>query len=74
MLEKETFAQVFPVISEEWNSFLGAVADILDSLDDIQVLQESGRLTRSEILNAVDDYRLRAILEVRVFILNTQTR
>lgn len=74
MLEKKTFAQVFPVISEEWNSFLGAVADILDSLDDIQVLQESGRLTRSEILNAVDDYRLRAILEVRVFILNTQTR
>ncbi|XP_076621794.1 peripheral plasma membrane protein CASK isoform X2 [Colletes latitarsis] len=42
----------------------GAVAEILDSLDDIEVLQESGRLTRSEILNAVDDYRLRAILEL----------
>ncbi|XP_053973986.1 peripheral plasma membrane protein CASK isoform X7 [Hylaeus anthracinus] len=42
----------------------GAVADILDSLDDIEVLQESGRLTRSEILNAVDDYRLRATLEL----------
>ncbi|KAK1134573.1 hypothetical protein K0M31_007355 [Melipona bicolor] len=42
----------------------GAVAEILDSLDDIEVLQESGRLTRAEILNAVDDYRLRAILEL----------
>ncbi|KOX70502.1 Peripheral plasma membrane protein CASK [Melipona quadrifasciata] len=45
----------------------GAVAEILDSLDDIQVLQESGRLTRAEILNAVDDYRLRAILEIFYF-------
>ncbi|KAF7414762.1 hypothetical protein HZH68_003251 [Vespula germanica] len=43
----------------------GAVAEILDSLDDIEVLQESGRLTRGEILNAVEDYRLRAILESR---------
>ncbi|XP_026298769.1 peripheral plasma membrane protein CASK isoform X7 [Apis mellifera] len=42
----------------------GAVAEIIDSLDDIEVLQESGRLTRAEILNAVDDYRLRAILEL----------
>ncbi|XP_076238416.1 peripheral plasma membrane protein CASK isoform X4 [Calliopsis andreniformis] len=42
----------------------GAVSGILDSLDDIEVLQESGRLTRSEILSAVDDYRLRAILEL----------
>ncbi|XP_043663398.1 peripheral plasma membrane protein CASK isoform X6 [Vespula pensylvanica] len=42
----------------------GAVAEILDSLDDIEVLQESGRLTRGEILNAVEDYRLRAILEL----------
>lgn len=40
------------------------MTEILDSLDDIEVLQESGRLTRAEILNAVDDYRLRAILEV----------
>ncbi|KAK9304157.1 hypothetical protein QLX08_004421 [Tetragonisca angustula] len=42
----------------------GAVVEILDSLDDIEVLQESGRLTRAEILNAVDDYRLRAVLEL----------
>lgn len=42
----------------------GAVAEILDSLDDIEILQESGRLTRGEILSAVDDYRLRLILEV----------
>ncbi|XP_017881326.1 peripheral plasma membrane protein CASK-like [Ceratina calcarata] len=42
----------------------GAVQEILDSLDDIEVLQESGRLTRSEILNAVEDYRLRALLEL----------
>ncbi|XP_061935481.1 peripheral plasma membrane protein CASK isoform X11 [Apis cerana] len=42
----------------------GALAEIIDSLDDIEVLQESGRLTRAEILNAVDDYRLRAILEL----------
>ncbi|CAK9813325.1 Peripheral plasma membrane protein CASK [Anthophora plagiata] len=42
----------------------GAVAEILDSLDDIEILQESGRLTRNEILNAVDDYRLRAVLEL----------
>ncbi|XP_043527694.1 peripheral plasma membrane protein CASK-like isoform X2 [Frieseomelitta varia] len=42
----------------------GVVAEILDSLDDIEVLQESGRLTRAEILNAVDDYRLRAVLEL----------
>ncbi|CAD1480323.1 unnamed protein product, partial [Heterotrigona itama] len=46
----------------------GAIAEILDSLDDIEVLQESGRLTRAEILNAVDDYRLRAILESFYFI------
>ncbi|XP_031787804.1 peripheral plasma membrane protein CASK isoform X1 [Nasonia vitripennis] len=42
----------------------GAVAEILDSLDDIEVLQESGRLSRSEILAAVDDKRLRALLEI----------
>ena len=44
--------------------FAGAVAEILDSLDDIEVLQESGRLIRSEILAAVDDKRLRNLLEV----------
>jgi calcium/calmodulin-dependent serine protein kinase len=44
---------------------IAAVAEILDSLDDIEVLQESGRLSRSEILAAVDDKRLRALLEVR---------
>lgn len=46
-------------------SFAGAVTEILDSLDDIEVLQESGRLSRAEILAAVDDKRLRALLEVR---------
>ncbi|KAJ8682140.1 hypothetical protein QAD02_017932 [Eretmocerus hayati] len=42
----------------------GAISEILNSLDDIEVLQESGRLSRSEILAAVDDKRLRAILEI----------
>lgn len=42
----------------------GAVAEILDSLDDIEILEESDRLLRAEVLNAVDDHRLRAILEV----------
>lgn len=41
-----------------------AVAQILDSLDDIEILQESSRLTPLEILSAVDDYWLRRILEV----------
>ncbi|XP_034934389.1 peripheral plasma membrane protein CASK isoform X2 [Chelonus insularis] len=40
------------------------VAEILDSLDDIEILQESGRLTREEILEAVDDRWLRAMLEL----------
>ncbi|XP_076682377.1 peripheral plasma membrane protein CASK isoform X7 [Andrena cerasifolii] len=51
-------------IGDDEITITGAVAEILDSLDDIQVLQESGRLTRNEILSAVDDYRLRAILEL----------
>nr|XP_034184049.1 peripheral plasma membrane protein CASK isoform X7 [Osmia lignaria] len=51
-------------IGDDEVTITGAVAEILDSLDDIEVLQESGRLTRVEILNAVDDYRLRAILEL----------
>ncbi|KAL6422397.1 hypothetical protein ACFW04_010616 [Cataglyphis niger] len=42
----------------------GAVAEILDSLDDIEILEESDRLTRTEVLQAVDDHRLRAILEL----------
>ncbi|XP_058791151.1 peripheral plasma membrane protein CASK isoform X3 [Phymastichus coffea] len=42
----------------------GAIAEILDSLDDIEVLQESGRLSRTEVLAAVDDKRLRALLEI----------
>lgn len=42
----------------------GVVAEILDSLDDIEILQESTRMTRMETLIAVDDYRLRAMLEV----------
>jgi len=44
----------------------GAVAEIVDSLDDIEILEESDRLLRPEVLNAVDDHRLRAILEVSV--------
>ncbi|XP_029054324.1 peripheral plasma membrane protein CASK isoform X5 [Osmia bicornis bicornis] len=51
-------------IGDDEVTITGAVAEILDSLDDIEVLQESGRLTRVEILNAVDDYRLRAVLEL----------
>lgn len=43
---------------------LEAVAEILDSLDDIEILYETGRLTRSEVLAAIDDYWLRGILEV----------
>ncbi|XP_014217066.1 peripheral plasma membrane protein CASK isoform X2 [Copidosoma floridanum] len=42
----------------------GVVAEILDSLDDIEVLYESDRLSRSEILAVVDDKRLRALLEI----------
>lgn len=42
----------------------GAVAEIVDSLDDIEILEESDRLVRTEVLNAVDDHRLRAILEL----------
>ncbi|XP_011638767.1 peripheral plasma membrane protein CASK isoform X4 [Pogonomyrmex barbatus] len=42
----------------------GAVAEIVDCLDDIEILEESDRLLRSEVLNAVDDHRLRAILEL----------
>ncbi|KAL0134105.1 hypothetical protein PUN28_001158 [Cardiocondyla obscurior] len=42
----------------------GAVAEIVDCLDDIEVLEESDRLLRAEVLNAVDDHRLRAILEL----------
>ncbi|KAK0157876.1 hypothetical protein PV328_011565 [Microctonus aethiopoides] len=41
-----------------------AVAEILDSLDDIEILYETGRLTRSEVLAAIDDYWLRGILEL----------
>lgn len=36
----------------------------MDCLDDIEILEESDRLLRSEVLNAVDDPRLRVILEV----------
>ncbi|XP_024945961.1 peripheral plasma membrane protein CASK isoform X4 [Cephus cinctus] len=42
----------------------GAVAEIVDSLDDIEILQESSRLPRGEIISTVDDLRLRAILEL----------
>lgn len=49
---------------------IGAVGEIVDSLDDIEILEESDRLLRTEVLNAVDDHRLRAILEVSFFYLN----
>ncbi|XP_018306708.1 peripheral plasma membrane protein CASK isoform X3 [Mycetomoellerius zeteki] len=42
----------------------GAVAEIVDCLDDIEILEESDRLLRSEVLNAVDDHRIRVILEL----------
>ncbi|XP_078035539.1 peripheral plasma membrane protein CASK isoform X3 [Augochlora pura] len=42
----------------------GPVAEILDSLDDIELLQEGGRLTRYDILEAIHDRRLRASLEL----------
>ncbi|XP_031837783.1 peripheral plasma membrane protein CASK isoform X9 [Nomia melanderi] len=42
----------------------GPVADILDSLDDIELLQEGGRLTRYDILDAIHDHRLRASLQL----------
>ncbi|XP_072749072.1 peripheral plasma membrane protein CASK isoform X10 [Anoplolepis gracilipes] len=42
----------------------GAVAEIVDSLDDIEILEESDRLLRNDVLNAVDDHRLRVILEL----------
>uniref|UniRef100_A0ABD2W393 Peripheral plasma membrane protein CASK n=1 Tax=Trichogramma kaykai TaxID=54128 RepID=A0ABD2W393_9HYME len=50
--------------AEEEVMTTGAINEILDSLDDIEVLQESGRLSRLEILAAVDDRRLRKLLEV----------
>ncbi|XP_067213952.1 peripheral plasma membrane protein CASK isoform X11 [Linepithema humile] len=42
----------------------GAVAEIMDSLDDIEILEESDRLLRAEVIHAVDDHRLRAVLEL----------
>ncbi|XP_014604678.1 PREDICTED: peripheral plasma membrane protein CASK isoform X8 [Polistes canadensis] len=60
----ETNGDSFSDVGDDEVTATGAVAEILDSLDDIEVLQESGRLTRGEILNAVEDYRLRAILEL----------
>ncbi|XP_043499676.1 peripheral plasma membrane protein CASK isoform X13 [Polistes fuscatus] len=60
----ETNGDSFSDVGDDEVTATGAVAEILDSLDDIEVLQESGRLTRGEILHAVEDYRLRAILEL----------
>ncbi|XP_043289366.1 peripheral plasma membrane protein CASK isoform X6 [Venturia canescens] len=54
----------FSDVGDDEVTTTGAIAEILDSLDDIEILHESGRLTRGEILSAVDDYRLRAILEL----------
>ncbi|XP_024873183.1 peripheral plasma membrane protein CASK isoform X7 [Temnothorax curvispinosus] len=42
----------------------GAVAEIVDCLDDIEILEDSDRLLRSEVINTIDDHRLRAILEL----------
>ncbi|XP_051173573.1 peripheral plasma membrane protein CASK isoform X5 [Leptopilina boulardi] len=60
----ETNGDSYFEIGDEEVMTTGPVAEILDSLDDIEILQESGRLTRSEILSTVDDYQLRAILEL----------
>ncbi|XP_033215919.1 peripheral plasma membrane protein CASK isoform X1 [Belonocnema kinseyi] len=60
----ETNGDSYFEIGDDEITTTGAVAEILDSLDDIEILQESGRLSRSEILSAVDDYQLRAILEL----------
>ncbi|XP_012283149.1 peripheral plasma membrane protein CASK isoform X2 [Orussus abietinus] len=54
----------FSDVGDDEVTTTGAVAEIIDSLDDIEILQESGRLTRGEILSAVDDLRLRAVLEL----------
>ncbi|XP_066591786.1 peripheral plasma membrane protein CASK isoform X8 [Prorops nasuta] len=60
----ETNGDSFFEIGDDEITITGAVAEILDSLDDIEVLQESGRLLRTEILSAIEDYRLRAVLEL----------
>ncbi|XP_043482825.1 peripheral plasma membrane protein CASK isoform X5 [Leptopilina heterotoma] len=60
----ETNGDSYFEIGDEEVMTTGPVAEILDSLDDIEILQESGRLTRSEILSTVDDHQLRAILEL----------
>ncbi|XP_011497922.1 PREDICTED: peripheral plasma membrane protein CASK isoform X7 [Ceratosolen solmsi marchali] len=60
----ETNGDSYYEIGDEEIISTAAVAEILDSLDDIEVLQESGRLSRSEILAAVDDKRLRTLLEI----------
>jgi len=61
------FRKRFREIGTSWfPDITGAVAEIVDSLDDIEILEESDRLLRPEVLNAVDDHRLRAILEVSV--------
>ena len=60
-------------IQMTWNEYLnpinfsGPVAEILDSLDDIEVLHESRRLTPLEILCAIEDEKLRSILEVIIY-------
>nr|XP_033334003.1 peripheral plasma membrane protein CASK-like isoform X3 [Megalopta genalis] len=51
-------------IGDDKYTTTGPVAEILDSLDDIELLQEGGRLTRYDILEAIHDRRLRASLEI----------
>ncbi|XP_048506288.1 peripheral plasma membrane protein CASK isoform X4 [Athalia rosae] len=60
----ETNADSFSDVGDDELTTTGAVAEILDSLDDIEILQESARLSVSEILSTVDDLPLRAILEL----------
>ncbi|XP_011340316.1 peripheral plasma membrane protein CASK isoform X8 [Ooceraea biroi] len=54
----------FSDVGDDEVTTTGAVAEVVDSLDDIQILEESDRLLRPEVLNAVDDHRLRAVLEL----------
>ncbi|XP_029171178.1 peripheral plasma membrane protein CASK isoform X3 [Nylanderia fulva] len=60
----ETNGDNFSDVGEDEMTITGAVAEIVDSLDDIEILEESDRLMRTEVLNAVDDHRLRTILEL----------
>ncbi|XP_046415530.1 peripheral plasma membrane protein CASK isoform X3 [Neodiprion pinetum] len=60
----ETNTDSFSDVGDDELTTTGAVAEIIDSLDGIEILQESAKLSRSEILATVDDLTLRAILEL----------